>query len=50
MRQQYKESIKNVDTATKSLETLFQDKMVKVKTKIAKFFAKTDIVVTDCNK
>ena len=50
IRQQYKESIKNVDTATKSLETLFQEKMVNIKTKIAKYFAKTDLVVSDCNK
>ena len=50
IKQQYRESIKNVDSASQTLETLFSDKMIKVKTKIAKFFAKTEIMVTDCNK
>lgn len=50
IKQRYNESIGNVDTATGKLETLFQDKMIKIKTKIAKFFAKTDMNVSESNK
>ena len=42
-RQKYEESIELVTEASKNLGQLFKDKMVKMKSKLAKYFADTDI-------
>jgi hypothetical protein len=39
----YEESVTLVTEASKNLGTLFKNKMIKVKSKLAKFFAEMDI-------
>jgi hypothetical protein len=49
LKKNYEQSVELINEASKNLGTLFKDRMVKVKTKMSRFFADTEILVNENN-